>query len=667
MQKKLLTLYVLLISLVFTGSSWGGEIADVDKAIERGEYDRASNLSIESEHYLKRLVLSAREKNLSSSPLWQVLIHYKPTLFFGMESQVDSPSFFLSEAGKRDPDAELMATLASFFSKKPVGTTEYEPQCRFPARYSWLKEMLAFDPAYLPEAKCDKLEEFAKAIAAQSLTVIFPSTHPNSPSSMFGHTLLRVDKEGQTDETRMLAFSVNYAAMIPQDQDMLSYTVMGLSGGFYGRFMVLPYYLKLREYGQIENRDLWEYTLNVPPEKIDFVLKHAFELAYSHFDYYFFTENCSYHLLSLLDVLYAEETLTSEFDFGWTVPVDTLKALERRGLIKDVRFYPSQARLITGQRDVMDEGEQRLALQALDSGIESTIDEIRSRDSDSQVRVLDLLTEYQRYTKVETSEETVSSKLNSEERKTLRYRSKLLIKSPKLDIQPPGPRPDYGHGSSRIGVGTGEANGVKYTDFLWRAAYHDLLDPSQGFVSNSSLSFLDVTLRKTEEQDKVELQKITIIDVQSLEPRDSFFRNTSWHSSVQLYRSDLVTDPADNWFFVAEGGSGYTYHLFEDKDDAWYGFVDAGVKHDHSRNAQRYSLFTGVSSGLILEPVNGWRVNLNGEYKVDIAGYELDQREVSLLQSVAINRNASLRFQLSKVYEDGLRADKASVSLFIYY
>jgi len=667
-QTKLLTFSLSFLMLVIAGPSWGGITAtEVVAAIDKGEYDQSVVLSLESEHYLGELIRTARKNELYKSPLWRVLIHYKPTLFFGMESQIDSPSFFLSEDGRTDPQSELEATLASFFSKKIVETTDYEPQCRFPARYSWLKDQLNFDPFRLVEAECDKLQEYRQAVTAQSLTVVFPSAHPNSPSSMFGHTLLRVDKKGQTEETRMLAFSVNYAAMIPPDQDMFSYTVLGLSGGFYGRFMVLPYYLKLREYGQIENRDLWEYTLNIPAEDIDFVLEHAFELAYSYFDYYFFTENCSYHLLSLLDVLYADNPLTEEFDSGWTIPVDTLKTLEERGLIKDVRFYPSQARLITAQRALMDESERSLALQALNNGIESSIDTIHARDLDSQVRILDLLTEYQRYRKVDTSEQTVSSKLNSEERKTLGYRSRTRVKSPKLNIQPPGARPDYGHGTSRLGLGVGEVEGIRYTDLSWRAAYHDLLDPSQGFTSNSSLSFMDITFRKIHQLDKIELQKLTILDIQSLEPRDHFFRNISWRSTVQFSRSETAINQQDNWFFIAEGGSGYTYNLFEDSDDAWYGFLDVGVKHDRSRASQRYTLLAGASTGLIFEPVDRWRVNLKGEYKTEIAGYENETYKISLVQSFALSRNSSLRLTWDRLSENDIHAHKINLSLYLYY
>ena len=50
---------------------------------------------------------------------------------------------------------------------------------------------------------------------------------------------------------------------------------------------------------------------------------HAWELGNASFDYFFFKENCSYHLLALLD--YADPTLhlTDEFLFGPFLPTQS--------------------------------------------------------------------------------------------------------------------------------------------------------------------------------------------------------------------------------------------------------------------------------------------------------------------------------------------------------
>ncbi len=642
----------------------------LENLLKDGHFDSAVEVATANDHYLNELLETAQQKNLHYAPVWRTLIHYKPTLFFGTESLVDSPSFFLSDDGKFDPQAELQATLASFFSDAPIAPTEFPAQCRFPARYHWLKSQLEFDHDRLPENSCETLKKYRDAIDPEGITVIFPSTHPNSPSSMFGHTLLRIDKQNQTDATRMLAFSISYAAVIPQDQGMFSYTVLGLTGGFPGTFNVLPYYIKLREYGQIENRDVWEYRLNIPQKDVEFILLHAFELVYAYFDYYFFTENCSYHLMSLLDVLYADQPLTEEYDHGWTIPVDTIKTLERKGLIEEVRFYPSQARIIDEQRQRLNTEEKSLALQAYKSGIETTIEDINKLPDESRIKILDLVTEYLRFAKVRDSEISVSSKLTTEEKTVLLHRSKIRQQSTKLNIPPPGQRPDYGHDTSRFGLARGMIkqtdSNIYYSDIRWRSAYHDLLDSSQGFVSNSSLSFMDIGLRKYDGNSSIKLQNITILDIQSLESRDEFFTSTSWRTKIRWYRGEQDQEQQSDWYFEAEGGTGYSYLLSQGKADAWYGFIDAGVLY-HGQGDKRQTLWGGLSTGLILEPLNGWRLQLAADYKTKALGRDIKEGRFSLGQSFSITRNSSVRITAQRLYRDGEYTNSAELGLYLYH
>jgi len=664
----LCTLCALALT-VFISPSHANEPPVLETLLAEGKFEQAADASQLTPHYLTELLAQAQAKKLHDAPVWLTLVHYKSSLFLGTESLVDSASFFLADNGKFDPQAELRATLASFFSDTVIAPTEYPAQCRFPARYQWLKTQLDFDSGRLAENPCETLQKYYEAIDPEGITIVFPSTHPNSPSSMFGHTLLRIDKKNQTDETRMLAFSISYAAVIPQDQGMLSYTVFGLTGGFPGSFNVLPYYVKLREYGQIENRDVWEYRLNIPKEDVDFLLMHAFELVYAYFDYYFFTENCSYHLLSLLDVLYADTPLTEAYDGGWTIPVDTIKTLEQKGLIEDARFYPSQARMIYEQRNILSEEENALAFKTYQLGIDQTIDQINQRDDQSRIHILDLVTEYLRFAKVRDSETAVSSKLTQEERKVLLQRSKIRQQSAKLDIPVPGLRPDKGHDTSRLGLSRGvraQANSNShFSDISWRAAYHDLLDPSQGFVSNSSLAFMDIGLRKYDDIDDIKLEYLTLLDIQSLEPRDQFFTSTSWHTEIKWYRAPQ--GQWDDWYFSAEGGTGYAYLLAQNSSSTWYGFLDAGIRHFQGKQNQHQSLWGGLSTGLILEPYQGWRIQLASYYKTRALGHQLTQAELSLKQSFAITRNSSVRLSAQRLYNDSHYSNNAMLSLYLYH
>ncbi|RLA40699.1 MAG: hypothetical protein DRQ64_04075 [Gammaproteobacteria bacterium] len=102
-------------------------------------------------------------------------------------------------------------------------------------------------------------------VNVESVVLVFPAHHLNSPSSMFGHTLLRLDPAAGREHSDWLAYGVNFGANIPQGDNSFLYAYKGLSGGYPGQFIVEPYFEKIQEYNRVENRDIWEYPLNLTP------------------------------------------------------------------------------------------------------------------------------------------------------------------------------------------------------------------------------------------------------------------------------------------------------------------------------------------------------------------------------------------------------------------
>ncbi|MDH5548160.1 MAG: DUF4105 domain-containing protein [Gammaproteobacteria bacterium] len=657
-------IFSLLVALTIITLSSAG--ASVDALIDAGEFDQAAASAEGSDHYLNVLISTANTKNLHQHPMWLLLGHYKKSVFLGTNSQVDGADFFLAEDGKFDSQKELHASLAAFFSIKPVEHSKYSAQCRFPARFAWLDEQLNFDTTKLAKEQCKDFESYYEAMDPDSLTVIFPSTHPNSPSSMFGHTLLRVDKKGQTDENRMLAFSINYAAQIDPEEGMFSYTVLGLSGGFPGKFMIVPYYLKLREYAQIENRDLWEYKLDLPQERLRFVLMHTFELAYTYFDYYFFTENCSYHLLSLIDVLNAEDPMTDEF-WGWTIPVDTLISMQQRQLLGEGRFYPSIARKIQKRESLLSDEELGLVDEIIGAHVtKEALAQLASLESERQILILDLLTDYLRYYKIDTAEKAVSSKLSKEERMVLLHRSRIKSPSPVLAVEPPGVSPEKGHGTSRVGVAAGLEGDKPFGDIEWRPAYHDDMDSSAGFASNSGLEFMRVKLRYLPDGQDILLQQLNVLNIVSFEPRSRFFRNLSWRANVGWERFQLDADSDASGNFHGSGGVGLSYELSNNMTSLLYAFVDGQllVSPDYE---EHYSILPMANLGYIVEPLLGLRLKLEGSISRSVLGKEVQIGELGLVSSYALSRQTNFRLEARQRILQGARQETVKASLFYYF
>ena len=202
--------------------------------------------------------------------------------------------------------------------------------------------------------------EWRAAIDANQLTLVFASAYVNNPGSMYGHTLLRVDAAAQDERTRLLAYAISFAAGTDETNGFV-YALKGLVGGYRGVFSMLPYYLKVREYSDLEHRDLWEYELDLNAAEIERVLAHAWELLPVYFDYFFFDENCAYHLLGLLQVARPDLELTAQFPL-WALPVDSVRALtEHAGLVRKIVYRPSSSTLMAERLVRMPPQERRMA------------------------------------------------------------------------------------------------------------------------------------------------------------------------------------------------------------------------------------------------------------------------------------------------------------------
>jgi len=211
--------------------------------------------------YINSLINEADSKKLYNERYWHVMLHYKGNCF-GTKSLIDDPRFFLAEKGKYDPKAELHATIRAFFEPEREG--QKHPVCRFIARYHWLKEQLSIDSGRLPVPVCEEFNRIIENVRPETANIIFPTSHINSPASMFGHTFLTVDT---ANRNKLLSYAVNYSALTRETFGPL-YAFKGVFGFYKGYFSIQPYYEKIREYNDYNQRDIWEYRLNLTRKKL---------------------------------------------------------------------------------------------------------------------------------------------------------------------------------------------------------------------------------------------------------------------------------------------------------------------------------------------------------------------------------------------------------------
>ena len=588
--------------------------------------------------YLSQLLQRAHEDQLAREREWHLLLHYRANLLGGYTSEQDDPGFFLSPDGKTDPQAELDATLTQFFSPDLVGRSKQPAQCAFVARYTWLQQRLGFDPAQLPAMRCERFERWIEEFHARSITLVFPSAFMNNPASMFGHTLLRIDQEGQTPHTRILAYTINFAADVPKDEG-LAYPIRGIFGGYSGYFSTIPYYLKVQEYRDIENRDIWEYRLNFGEPQIRRLLMHAWELGNASFDYFFFKENCSYHLLSLLEYADPSLRLIDRFRF-WTIPADTVRLLaDQPGLVTDTAFRPSRVTLIRRKREHLTASEQGLVKRLVRDAAVTQSDDVRSLPLSRQALVLDVASDYVRYTGERDEDRATAAREHN--RKLLTARSLLRIPSEDLSILPFATQPELGHKTSRASLGGGWRNNDSFEEFTVRTAYHDLLDPEPGYTPDAQIEIGSISLRHYNRADQTRIERATLLNVVSLSPIDSLFRAPSWKLNIgmQTIRHGEC-QLCSNW--SVNGGIGAATETHVLRREVFFAFAE--VEGNYSRAyEEHHRIGGGASVGMYADLAERWRVLASATYLRYALGDQSDDVRWSVGQRYTLAQNWALR------------------------
>lgn len=535
-------------------------------------------------------------------PQWHKILLYRKTLT-GYTSEADHQSFFSHKDGKHSPKKELEAFIEQALSEDP--DPKKSVHCRFPARMRWLKKFRE-----VPEGKvqCEDFERFKKRLSAKSISVVFSSYYLNNPGSSFGHTFIRLGKqtfqERETDNTatELLDTGINYGALTEGAGPVL-FAIGGLAGWFSGNYNAVQYYYKVREYNDFETRDLWSYQLDMNQEEIDFIVDYVWELGNTRFDYFFLTENCSYHVLSILEAARPTLRLHEYMPRLYTIPAPTLKALESEKLVRKITFRPSASTLFYHQLSLLDKKEkkavEKLVLETEEAG--EFPPERKALIYDTALSLVD----YKYAKDILKGDE----KAQSIKRPLLVARSKIPVRSPEIDFSDRLVRaPHLGHGQKRVALTYLNTDSTNKVDLEWRFAFHDILDNDIGYPPKVKLDIMKATLR-TDGHD-YQLRDFSVLDVLMLGKRDLFNRSSSWKVKAGQWQTrskkkDLTT---------AGAIAGYGFS-FETKYLAPY--ILAHLENSYvSEKLHKYKLGYGGDVGVLTEFNHEWKLNSVLEWRV---------------------------------------------------
>ena len=571
---------------------------------------------------------------LAADPYWLALGHYTPAKLGGWRSYVDDRRFFLAADGAHHPDQELAATVAALYAPASLGNQQ--AQCVFPARTRWLRQQL--DLHDLPTPECGDFQQWYKEISPHHTVLVFPAAYLNSPSSMFGHTLLRIDQaEARQDKTALLSSAINFGAYIEGNDNSILYAWKGLAGGYPGMFSLVPYQQKLAEYRSLENRDLWEYHLDLTPEETGRMVEHVWELKQIRFDYFFFDENCSYRLLELLQVARPSLRLTGQFPLT-AIPTDTVKAVKQAGIVGEIDYRPSRERELLARAKPLDANEQQWVLKvAADTG-QLQNPAYSALPAPRRALIQDAAYRLERYRATAQERDPASA-----QRSFQLLRAISQNPPPELQVERPG-LPEDGHDSRTWQVAAGNRDGKNFAEYGLRMAYHDLNDNSEGFPLGAQIEILNTRLRQYE-GNRWQLQRLDLATIRSMTPRNELLQPLSWQVTGGLERV-LGKHGGETLVSHVNGGAGGTWQLGE--HTLAFALGTARLEHNNDFSAM-LSPAAGFDSGLL------WRNRL-GNLRLEAQGdYFLNgevRRTLSLNQQWELSRNLGLRLSAQRDFSE---------------
>lgn len=478
--------------------------------------------------------MAAGTPDLSSDSTWLKLGKYEPRGLAGKryESVVLTDEFFLAPSGKTSPQDELDATIAAM-SKPLEGDPNEHAQCRFPARYLWLKRENQL--AGVVDISCPDFEAWIFGEATDSISIMLATGYLGNPASYYGHTLLKFNSSTRRDTSDLLDVTVNYGAIIPPNVGPIVYIYNGATGGFNAGFSHIEYYYHDYNYGELELRDLWEYELNLTQDEVHFIMAHAWEVLGREFVYYFFRKNCAYRMAEIIEVIDGVTIIPP--GRPWTVPqslVSSADSVRRDGepLIAGVRWHPSRQSVFYDSYAKLDTREQE-ALRQLVADPEA-VQALNALPIDGQQRIVDAAIDYYGY--LMPRDETPESELSQRYKEMLALRFRLPGSERSKPAEPRvGPEKDRAPGYLSVGyIHNSEAD--RGISLRIRPAYYDVLDSSVSHVSNSELSMGEVIVDVID--DDVRLRQASLFRVEAVNgaisglPGDA---GRSWRLGLGLY------------------------------------------------------------------------------------------------------------------------------------
>lgn len=603
--------------------------------------------------------------HLAKDKTWRGLIGFRGN---DQKSDILNPEFFYAPNGKKDPIAELKATVVE--ALKPIGDTpQTHAYCRFPARILWLRQqnLIPKDPP--PQLNCAKYKAWIGDLKPTGASIIFASGDLSNPATFYGHMMLRITTGTQDQDNSLLENIISNGAIFPPKEGPIAYVTKGLIGAYKATYTKAGFYEQAHSYSELQLRDVWEYRLNLSPDQLEMLTAHSFELNGAFNSYYFLRQNCAYRIATLVDVAMGSQTIPAKL---WTMPVDVLETMsqakneaingqnnENEPLIRSIVRLDSRR---TELRDhfislnMKEKARVKTFLHSPNLEINPILDDL---SVDGQMRVSETLLDY--FSVSQTIAPKQQDDVREIQRRLMVARLKLPAGKADFGEKTPPLLPNQGNRSTftQLSIGSNSLN-QKVAHLRMRFAYNDFLSITPGALPFSELAFGDVGLNYADKKlgiERFEIVRITTLNIsQTGLPGDGGY---AWRARIGVDKPQLGCQSCLT--SLAEGNIGKSTWL--SKSLIGYGLAGGRLT---GNEANQGVVQLGLTGGLILNAGKKWRSHIESSVWQDVNGQKKAITRTQFSTRYALNRALDLTMEIRSDQQDKHDVNDLRIGLGLY-
>lgn len=586
-------------------------------------------------------------KTLANTPYWRALLHIPAGQ---IHSEITDAGFFLSAEGYTSPYTELLATITQL--KAPImEDSNSHAQCRFIARYNWLKQQLPEVFSDVPKVSCPLFDNWTDQQQISSVSAVFASGYLGNPASFYGHILLKLNSSNE-NKNILQQQSLNFGAAVPDTENPLLYILKGLFGGYNAVFSHGLFYKNVQTYGEAELRDLWEYQLDLKPEQVRKLVWHAWELIGRDYQYFFLQQNCAYRMAELLELVIDTELISKRQP--WAMPITVFHRLtttqqDGGAIVRQIIHHPSRQQRFHLRYTGLNNTQRQAVTDIINTSFSLQVDSYNALPPDQQSAVLEMLFDYLEFLRINQHE------LFSEQAKRhlLLARLKLPAEAVPVNLTNSAP-PHLGTLPSMLQLSGVHAND-NAAQVRFRATYYDLLTADTGRAPYSALSMFDLTLRYDE---KFHIQRFELLNIENMNlgstglPGDGSY---AWKLNIAYAPQNLACNNCQALQLNAGIG----------KAGMWAGNVLAYILLDGSLHSN--TMQTGLASlqprlGLVADMAPWWRMQLEAGRRYYINGDATDLNWYQWQHRFGTQQNWDIRLGIQRQ-----KATEVTLAYSIYW